>query len=242
MRYTWFRLAPLIALTGFVAVSPLAAEQYWIAYEANDDGVFPEDCGWNRVYGDWQGQWHGCANRTVENGIFTSDSLHDTGVYDFVYMERPGQVDPGPGELFVMQWRLKVEELVGRVDPTVGVAADTKWKVGFQFDEDSIHSVFETGVTAYFAPGLYHRFELRSVDMLSYDLWIDGTLAIEGSFWLSATESYVGWGDGVQGAASLSRWDYFRFGVVPEPESLMLYLTLLAIGTRSGVIRKAQFA
>ena len=53
--------------------------------------------------------------------------------------------------------------------------------------------------------------------MRAYDLYIDGNLAISGSFWFSLTPSRVFWGDSIQGGASLTHWDYFRFGVVPEP-------------------------
>ena len=77
-----------------------------------------------------------------------------------------------------------------------------------------------------FEPGVFHEFELRTRDMRDYELYIDGNLAISGSFWLSLTWSRAFWGDSIQGGASLARWDYFRFGVVPEPNSL---LALLAI-------------
>ena len=218
----------IISLTLAIAlVAPAAsAEQYWIAYEGND---FPEEVGWERNWGDWEGHYHGGAYRSLEGGVLTIDSLHDEGVYDFAIIEAPGQIDPGPAELFVMEWRLKVDEVTGPYDydPEVVVCADTHWIVGLLFSEDELVSVFEDFASTPIAPGVFHDYRLLSWDMLSYELYIDDVLASQGTFWQSASESYVAWGDSVQGAASLSHWDYFRFGVVPEPASLWLITALL---------------
>jgi hypothetical protein len=142
-----------------------------------------------------------------------------------------GALDPEPGETFVMQWRLQIDEAHGP-DVTVGVFSDDEWAVGFQLNDESIVSVFESDTSASFLPGVFHDYELRSCDMREYELYIDGTWAITGSFWLSVTESEVGWGDGVQGASSLSRWDYFRFGVVPEPTAGLSMLFMLMVGSQ----------
>jgi len=136
-------------------------------------------------------------------------------------MNMYGNLDPDLGELFVMQWRLRIDEIHG---PDIGVAifSDDRWAVGLSFEEGTVTSSFESGVSAVFEPWVFHEFEFRSNDMQAYQLYIDGDLAMEGSFWLSLTDSEVNWGDGVQGASSLSRWDYFRFGVMPEPSSALL--------------------
>ena len=104
--------------------------------------------------------------------------------------------------------------------------------MGFGFDETTIYSGFESGVNATFEPGVFHEFELRSEDMRSYDLLIDGELAMSGSFWESLSGTWVGWGDCVEGYASLSRWDYVRFGVVPEPQSLLLLIAIVLVACR----------
>ena len=208
-------------------VAPAAsAEQYWIAYEGND---FPEEVGWERNWGDWEGQYHGGAYRSLEGGVLTIDSLHDDGVFDFAFIEMPGQIDPEAGELFVMEWGLKIDEVVGYWDPVVALRSDGKWAVGLEFDESTVTSAFEDGVWAAFSPGVFHDYRLTSSDMLTYQLHVDGQLTLEGSFWLSASESYVAWGDGVQGAASLTHWDYFRFGVVPQPQALSIVLVWAAV-------------
>lgn len=205
--------------------STAGAEPYWYAYEGDD---LPENQGWTRNWGNWSGSHQGDgAIRTVENGILTMDSLFDAGVYDYAFMERPNQMDPDPGETFVMEWRLKVDAVAGVwTDPGVSLGSDTAGRVGFGFYYDHLDSSFETNVSASFTPGIFHEYRFLSHDMLSYQLFIDGELAIEGEFWQGLTESYIAWGDGVQGTASRSHWDYFRFGVVPEPGALTCFIIM----------------
>jgi hypothetical protein len=203
------------------------AEPYWIAWEGE---AFPEEQGWERMYGDWEGEGHGGAHRRLHDGVLTYDSLHDLGVYDGSIME-PGQLDPAPGELFVMEWRLRVDEVLSSLhpyDPTVAVFSDAGRGVGFEFGYDELISVFENDAAVPIGPGQFHEYRLISADMFTYDLWIDDELARTGSFWQGVSKSRVAWGDGVQGAASLHQWDYFRFGVTtkkktgpgPVPKSL----------------------
>ncbi len=224
----------IIGLTLAIAlVAPAAsAEQYWIAYEGND---FPENEGWLRFI-DGEG-----AQRAIEDGWLMLDSRASLSIYDYYRWNMGGTLDPGPGETFVLQWKLRIDELSGWRDPTIGVRSDEKWAAGFEFTADTIWSVFESDVSATFEPGIPHTFELRSADMLGYDLYIDGALAIEGSFWLSLAGSRVAWGDGIQGGASLTYWDYVRFGVIPEPATGLLLSGALALASRRlGRIRPAE--
>ncbi len=198
-------------VVSLVVVSAVSADQYWIAYEGND---FPENEGWLRIS-------YGQPERWIEDGCLVIDSRGSVSWVESYRLEMQGNLDPGPDELFVMQWRLRIDEAYG-ADIGITVFSDDKWGAAFQLDADTISSVFEPDTSAPFLPGVFHEFELRSSDMRSYELYIDDDLAIEGSFWFQLIESRVGWGDGVQGAASLSRWDYVRFGVVPEPSSALL--------------------
>jgi hypothetical protein len=120
-----------------------SADQYWIAWEGDD---FPENQGWTRVWGNWDGQYEGPgAIRTLENGILTYDSLYDDGVYDFSEMYRPGQMDSGSGELFVMEWRLNVEQVDSWYgDPGVVLSSDEAWVVGLRFAYDRISKSLST--------------------------------------------------------------------------------------------------
>ena len=208
-----------VCLLGLVAGSA-RAEPYWIAYEGD---VFPEEEGWWHI-------WEGAAERSLEDGVLVIDSLHDIGIADFYTMHVAEAMDPDPGELFVMEWRLKVEKMIGGYpDICVVVYSDEQWAVALEFDESAVYSGFEYGVSAAFEPGAFHNFRLESADMRSYSLSMDGNIVLSGSFWQSATPAEVSWGDGVQGSASLSHWDYFRFGVVPEPGCALLVFVLLPV-------------
>lgn len=222
-----------VCLTTFLAVVPAlaVAEEYWIAYEGND---FPENEGWTRVHGEIP------AERWIEDGKLFIDGRRDRRIYDFAEMTFDGTLDPEPGETFLLRWRLNIHEVNGLDDPGIGltsneVAPDEFYRVGFTFSEDTIMSAFEPGVSAMFEPGVFHRFELRSSDMRSYQLYIDGELRIEGVFCEVFGPTRVNWGDFVMGFTSLAEWDYVRFGVVPEPSSYAYALALLALLRRRSV-------
>jgi hypothetical protein len=62
--------------------------------------------------------------------------------------------------------------------------------------------------------------------MRTYALFIDDELVHEGLFGQGVMASSIGWGNVVSGASSRSHWDYVRFGIVPEPCSISMYLVL----------------
>lgn len=199
------------------AACPALADQYWVAYEGND---FPENEGWTRTTSA------GGAERWIEDGALVLDGRQDIMIADSYSMLRP--IDPEPGELFIMRWGLNVEELSGWADPAVGVFSDESWSVALAFSESRVINLDDLGMSASFEPGIFHDFELRSWDMRSFALSIDDTLALTGDFVHVITASKVAWGDGAVGCASLSRWDYFEFGVIPEPSSALALVALCA--------------
>lgn len=208
----------------------LAAEPYWIAWEGDD---FPESQGWTRMWGNWQGPYQGPgAHRTLEAGVLTYDSLYDPGVVDYSYIERPGGIDPPPGHLFVMEWKLKVDQVVGFADPTVGLFTDGAWALGFAFTPDTIYSTFENYLTIPIVAGAWHEYRVVSADMRAYDLFVDSLHARHGTFKPAFSASMIAWGDGAQGAASFHKWDYFRVGVIPEPVSATSVLLFLGTACR----------
>lgn len=215
-----YRASVCVVLVWLASASALGTP-YWIAWEGDD---FPENQGWTRHWGNWSGAYQGPgADRALEGGILSYDSLYDAGVYDYVDIQR--NVDPAPGEQFVMEWRLRIDVVTGwSEDPGIGLFADTTWAVGLHFGVDHVTSAFEADSTIALVHGVFHDYQLVSNDMRMYELRIDGELVRVGSFWESLKRSNVGWGDSIQGAASLHEWEYFRFGVVPEPWSFTLLL------------------
>jgi hypothetical protein len=143
-------------------------------------------------------------------------------VYDFLELFRPGEIDPALGELFVTEWRLKVDVVAGRADPSVSISSDQAWSLGLEFGYDRIYSGFEHYLEIPFEPGVFHSYRVTSANMMDYELYVDDQLARHGRFVHLVEPSRIGWGEGVQGAASAHEWDYFRFGVIPEPSSLLL--------------------
>jgi hypothetical protein len=201
-----------ITLIALLAAAVARPSPYWVEYEPAN-GNFPEQEGWTRYI------LYGGAERWFEDGAMVLDSRAFPGICDYVQMYRPGTMDPGPGETFIMEWRLKVTEVMPRdlYDVSVVVVSDEAWGAGFEFGLNFVLSGYENEVVATFLPYVFHDFQLVSPDMRNYVLWIDGQDVATGVFIHLVGPSLVGWGDGVEGVTSLTRWDYFRFGVVGIP-------------------------
>jgi len=227
MRFVPLLLFALAALG--VLTSPAGAEPYWIAYEGND---LPENEGWTRYWGNWDGPYEGDgAIRTLQDGILTMDSLFDPGVYDYARIDRPGRIDPGAGEVFLMEWRVLVDQIAGEpyFATEVGVSSDDARQLGFGMYPDAVVSSFED-ISVSVQPGVFHEYRVVSPDMRTYTLYIDGEFALMGEFWEGLAQSRVGWGEGVLGVAARARWDYCRMGVVPEPACVASLMTLCGLG------------
>ncbi|MEW6197344.1 MAG: PEP-CTERM sorting domain-containing protein [Planctomycetota bacterium] len=202
----------LAVLLGAVA-GAVWAEPYWIAYEGNE---FPENDGWLHYASSPPAQ------RWLENGSLFIDSRADPNITDIYGMYPTSGLDPEPGETFLMTWRLNVYEAAPWEYPGVGLRSDERYAVAFIFAEDYLWSVYEPFVLVQFTPGMFHEFELRSTDMRTYELYLDGAFAVEGAFCESLFPPGLWWGDILRGGSSFGAWDYFRFGVVPEPGTLVL--------------------
>jgi hypothetical protein len=193
---------------------------YWIGYEADD---FPENVGWMRVYGDENGPQQGGAERTLEDGVLTLDGLRNDQIFDFYEIQRP--IDPAPGEIFLAEWKTLVDPRSDARDVGVVIARDDPpGHVSFAIGSSTLW-IRDDHVTIDIEPNVFHAFSFFSIDMQEYQLAIDGTVEYEGSFdSYSILHSFVNFGDGVQGERSLSSWDYYRFGAVPEPAPLLTLL------------------
>ena len=210
VRHIWPALLLVAAATARSGPGGTFSVQYSAA-----DGLYPEQCGWDRYTNE------GGDQRWFENGWLVMDGMANTGIQDYYGMQHSlGPVLPGE-ELFV-RWRILVDTVQGYHDPWVAAFADDKWAVSFVMRDNAIESTFEQFVSAPFEAGMPHTFELRSSDIRHYVLSIDGLPALEGSFWHSLWASQVYWGDGVSGSASLARWNFLEFGVVPEASAVAL--------------------
>jgi hypothetical protein len=198
-------LAGLVWMAGTAEATPR-----WVAWEGE---TWPEDSGWQRTtYG-------GGDQRYLQDGTMVLDGRASSDISDFYSLQR--SIVLGPGLTYVMEWKLRVDEEYGFTDPGVCALSQGDGVVVLGYATSSIYSEYE-GVWISFAPGVFHDYRLTSTDMHIYALYIDSQLAYEGHFVPSGGQSYVAWGDYARGAASLSVWDYFRFGVVPEPSAGLL--------------------
>ncbi len=219
-------LAPLGVLSTIILLASAAgATPYWIAWEGND---WPENQGWTRHHGPGADG----AERTLAGGQLEIDGVRDPPVYDFLRMQRPGAIDPDPGEVFIMRWRMRVDQVSGAWpwDPGVGVLADARRLAAFLYSGDQVRDP-GTPWSATFLPGVFHEYEMRSEDMLNYRFSIDAVQAWQGTFLPSGSGSEVSWGDGSSGVASRTTWDYFEYGVVPESTSWVLLLAMGIAGS-----------
>ena len=211
-----------------LAARPASAEPYWVAWEGND---YPENEGWERQI------TNGGATRTLTDGVMTLDTTADLWSNDFYRLRR--DIDPSAGETFRAEWNVQVEQVVGErdVEPSANIFSNDAWAIAFQFGRDHLVSVFESYEVVPFEADTAHNFAITSNDMRHYTLYIDGAVAREGVFVEVLTPGFVTWGSGMLGASSWNHWDYFRFGVVPEPSTaatLAAFSAAIVFRTRRG--------
>ncbi|MBN2446631.1 MAG: hypothetical protein JXO22_07895 [Phycisphaerae bacterium] len=215
MRRGVFLITCLVAMTN----APANAAPYWVTYDGND---FPENEGWTHTEGEPP------ALRWIEDGMLVIDSRADNNTTDGNSAPLPDSMDPEEGETFIARWRMRILEVALYEDPGVYVCSDNQFSMGFVFGMDYV-SEYGPNHSAGFSPGEFHTFELRSCDMLSYTLFIDGSLGFEGESSESYSPTQVGFGDNVRGGTSLTQWDYFEFGVVPEPATCVFAFVVAAM-------------
>ncbi len=205
-----------VAILGLALGASARADQYWVSYDASS-GLFPEEDGWTRTaYGGGDERW-------FQDGALVLDGLASVDISDFYKVAR--ETLPGPGDTFRAEWRVRIDQVRAAFDPPwdPGICITSDWRAAltFVYGTSFIYSLDEF-VYIPFAPGVYHDYVLTSADLRSYALYVDGELARAGHFAPSGWESGVEWGDYTQGAASLSEWDYVRFGAVPEPSGSLI--------------------
>jgi hypothetical protein len=219
------RLLIFIAALSCAGFSAANAEQYWIAYEGDD---FPENVGWERHWGVHvpPGDPNSVPERSIEDGVFVLDTTSDIWLNDYYEIDRA--IDPGPGELFVAEWRVAVDELLVYWDAGIAIARDNPpGHVAVFFGVDQLLIDTADDIVLPIAPGP-HSYRFESWDMDQFQLYMDGALIHQGVFESeSLLQSYVVFGNGTLGASSLSRWDYVRFGAIPEPSSFLLAIAAL---------------
>ena len=221
-------------MLGLALAASASAETYWLRYEGDD---YPENEGWTQV------RHIPYAERDVQDGVFVLDSSADPHTCEWYERSTAAalwpvsEVEfPDPGSYFFLQWRMRVDDYSGSSwgGPNMGVASPDGWDAVFYVTDDTIRYAYDSGLIASFEPNEFHDFEMRSRDMRTFELYIDGVLAFEGAWYDSMWSNRIAWGDGTTGASSLSRWDYIRMGIAPEPNSLFMMILFLGAVVAAG--------
>jgi hypothetical protein len=226
------RVRALAMLVALALTANARADLFWIEYDASC-GQFPEEVGWDRLV------MSGGDQRSLDGGVLTLDSSAGLGVIDCYGISHP--VDLGVGESFLVEWRLRVDEVVGAAHPpfkpAITVGFDGYGGVTFAYAEGSLYSVLES-TWIDFDPNVFHDYSLTTSDLLNYTLSIDGSVAHTGRLETPCYVNAVGWGDKATGATSVSEWEYVRFGVIPEPSGALLIISACL----AGIILRARTA
>lgn len=209
-----------------VFVSFARADQFCITTEPN---VYPESIGWERWTND------GGAERWFEDGALVLDGLASSHICDMYKQYLPSLPNPGE-DVLTVAWRVRVDQVDGFADPGLCLELGPHGGVELVYDEDGVYSISECEWIASFTAGVFHSYRLVTSDMDTYTLAIDRSVVHTGELSYWAPASFLQFGDATTGSASLSRWDYLRYGVIaiPEPGSILLCVAaVLGVRNRS---------
>ena len=187
---------------------------------------FPEAVGWERHH-EFAGDPNGGAERSIENGTLVIDSLASVEIDDsYVHYKYDTGLLPTSASPFIAEWSMQViEQHATWYDTNMGFHSGTHI-LALQLARGAVSSTFE-GWSYPLDLSAMREFTLVSDGLRSYALRVDDVLIHEGQFTdvLYDTSERVWFGDTVNGARSLSRWDFVRFGALPESSSAMLILS-----------------
>ncbi len=228
MRMRWL-LGVALGLAAALAAPGALGAPYWVSYEGND---FPENEGWTHYYGDGNWPTEHTALRSIEGGSLVIDDLYDPRIFDGAQrIVRPEQVLPQAGESFVAEWRAWGDPRSAEVDSGVGIVRGTVPDyVRFFLGPAGMQLEVPGGpVTLPYEPGVFHSFRAIATGGATLALEVDGNPVWSGAFngeLGPGLDSQFYFGNLVSGASSLVRWDYVRFGIVPEPLTFPAFLLL----------------
>ncbi len=217
------------------------ATPWQISYEGDD---FPENQGWTRMAGPQAAEPPGDYREIVDGQYLLLDSRREgfEGAYDHYILQCPQPFDSGPGEYLFAEWRAWSDATIffpssnsegGLADTHIrildGVGRGVEISLAADRVTDSDPLSANGGQVYYISPGVMHEYRVTSYDMSTYALYVDEILAFEGPFMVQGGYPHsVDFGDASGNVSSVSYWDYVRFGVAPEPGTLVLLLMACA--------------
>jgi len=216
---------------GELAAIAFAASQCSLADAVLYEGdVLPEDAGFTRVtYYD--------PERWLDDGWFfqrIDQGGGSGGPYDGDYDDYRWDIAPFSGSPFFLEWRLLTDAPNSEVDWHHGGAIVVVYGggVNFHFNMASGLALILRGYpypTLYFdiQPGVPHTYRLEVYGGDYFEFRIDGTVMDSGTPEAPFPNPYAEliFGALYYQSSHTSRWDYVRFGTIPEPGTGMLLLT-----------------
>jgi len=185
-------------------VSLACADQFCATTEPD---VWPEDVGWIRWTND------GGCQRWFEDGALVLDGLASIYIADMYGQHFPSLPVVGE-EVLTVSWGLRVDQINGFGDPAVIISIDGHGEVDLLYCANGrILSAGECEWIADYLPGAFHEYTFATADLDYYMLSIDALPVHNGPIGPPMPDSFVSWGDSVQGAASRSTWEYVRVSV-----------------------------
>ena len=232
-RYGLLALGLLVCVVGAGRAAP-----FHLRYDA--DGTFPEEEGWHREFSDPTGE----LQRSALDGTFHLNTLASPGIYDFYMLSDP-RLQPGPDEWLEVNWRMLTRSADAPntiSDVEVAIINGDQEYAQFFLGPDFVSGPGFPGIDPHYVYPLdaevWHEYSFVSADLQSFELYVDGELAIASSFvgisWTPGPT--VAFGDTGIGLVSDSLWDFVEVQVVPEPStvSLLAVLVWLIRGKKRG--------
>jgi hypothetical protein len=169
--------------------------------------VWPEDVGWIRWTND------GGDERWFEDGALVLDGMASIYKADMYGQSFPSLPVIGE-EVLTVSWGLRVDQISGFGDPAVMISIDGHGEVNLVYCANNrIYSLGEYEWVADYAPGAFQECAFTTSDLDTYVLSINGLPVHSGPIGPPMPDSFVSWGDSVQGAASRSTWVYVQVSV-----------------------------
>jgi len=208
----------VLALTAMLVFAGVAtAESYEFSYypfggvrgEGDQGGQLPEDQGWDPYSVGNVAAWADPSEQALH---LLATELDTFKFYDNELM---GAINPDPGDFLYVEWSMEVISEYYHSDTWVTVGLDEfGGDASIQVSTDRVEDM-EGDEEYMIEPGQPHTFLVRSVNLIDYDLYVDGQYAFSDVFKTpSAFDSLVSWGDNAS-LYSESLWGFMRYGGAP---------------------------
>ena len=214
-----------VRLAGVALLLAAGARADIVRYEGE---TFPEELGWDRVGTFDADRWlqDGWLYQAVDLGIYAPPPAGEQDDYEYALAQFSGAP-------FFVDWRVQTAARRSEIDGVGGAAlilAGGGVLYDFTIAEDTVRllrGIQFDPVWLNIEPNVPHTYRLEIDGERNFEWFIDGELVIsdvpEGDFPNAA--GILSWGARFWLSDSTTRWDYIRYGAIPEPGTGLLLLS-----------------